>query len=217
MLQHTETVDGPGLVAVGSAVAERVTFEVETEIPTTHGPFRFRAYRDRVTGDEHLAIVSLAPVTQGALVRVHSECLTGEVFSSEKCECGPQLDAALERIAEGGVVVYLRGHEGRGIGLIAKLKAYRLQQSGLDTLDANLALGLPADDREYVAAAAILEDLGLHSVRLLTNNPDKIAQLTAHGIEVVERMPLVTGAAPSNLAYLRAKRDRMGHLIPADT
>ncbi|KRC62592.1 GTP cyclohydrolase [Agromyces sp. Root81] len=198
-------------------IAERVAFEVETEIPTAHGRFRFRAYRDLVTGDEHLAIVSMAPVTQGALVRVHSECLTGEVFSSEKCECGPQLDLALERIAAGGVVIYLRGHEGRGIGLIAKLKAYRLQQSGLDTLDANTALGLPADDREYASAAAILADLGLTSVRLLTNNPDKIAQLTEHGIDVVERVPLVTGAGPSNLAYLRAKRDRMGHLIPADT
>lgn len=203
--------------ASASAIAERVVFEVETEIPTAHGPFRFRAYRDRVTRDEHLAIVSLAPVTQGALVRVHSECLTGEVFSSEKCECGPQLDAALEQIAGGGVVVYLRGHEGRGIGLVAKLKAYRLQQSGLDTLDANLALGLPVDDREYVAAAAILGDLGLHSVRLLTNNPDKITQLTRHGIDVVERVPLVTGTAPANLDYLRAKRDRMGHLLPADT
>ncbi|SIN76987.1 GTP cyclohydrolase II [Agromyces cerinus subsp. cerinus] len=217
MPQQTETIEEPRLVAAAALVAERVAFEVETEIPTAHGRFRFRAYRDLVTGDEHLAIVSLAPVVQGALVRVHSECLTGEVFSSEKCECGPQLDAALERIADGGVVVYLRGHEGRGIGLVAKLKAYRLQQSGLDTLDANLALGLPADDREYVAAAAILGDLGLHSVRLLTNNPDKIAQLTGHGIEVVERVPLVTGAAPANLAYLRAKRDRMGHLIPADT
>ncbi|MBM7830656.1 3,4-dihydroxy 2-butanone 4-phosphate synthase/GTP cyclohydrolase II [Agromyces cerinus] len=217
MPQQTETVREPTPVAAELGAAGRVAFEVETEIPTAHGPFRFRAYRDLVTDDEHLAIVSLAPVTQGALVRVHSECLTGEVFSSEKCECGPQLDAALERIADGGVVVYLRGHEGRGIGLVAKLKAYRLQQSGLDTLDANLALGLPADDREYAAAAAILDDLGLHSVRLLTNNPDKIAQLTGHGIEVVERVPLVTGAAPANLAYLRAKRDRMGHLIPADT
>jgi 3,4-dihydroxy 2-butanone 4-phosphate synthase/GTP cyclohydrolase II len=212
MPQLSESVREPGL-----ALAERVAFEVETEIPTAHGPFRFRAYRDRITGDEHLAILSIAPVGDGALVRVHSECLTGEVFSSEKCECGPQLDAALERIAAGGVVVYLRGHEGRGIGLVAKLKAYRLQQSGLDTLDANLALGLPGDDREYMAAAAILDDLGLHSVRLLTNNPDKIAQLTGHGIDVVEQVPLLTGAAPANLEYLRAKRDRMGHLIPADT
>jgi 3,4-dihydroxy 2-butanone 4-phosphate synthase/GTP cyclohydrolase II len=197
--------------------ALRVAFEVETDIPTQHGTFRFRAYRDLVTGSEHLAIVSTAPLLQGALVRVHSECLTGEVFASEKCECGPQLDLALQRIASGGVVIYLRGHEGRGIGLIAKLKAYSLQQSGLDTLDANTALGFPADGREYAAAAAILDDLGLRAVRLLTNNPDKITQLERHGIEVIERVPIVTGAAPANLAYLRAKRDRMGHLIPADT
>jgi 3,4-dihydroxy 2-butanone 4-phosphate synthase/GTP cyclohydrolase II len=197
--------------------ARGVAFEVETDIPTQHGLFRFRAYRDLVTGSEHLAIVSTAPLSQGALVRVHSECLTGEAFASEKCECGPQLDLALQRIASGGVVVYLRGHEGRGIGLIAKLKAYSLQQAGLDTLDANTALGLPADSRDYAAAAAILDDLGLRSVRLLTNNPDKIAQLERHGIEVVERVPIVTGAGPANVAYLRAKRDRMGHLIPADT
>jgi 3,4-dihydroxy 2-butanone 4-phosphate synthase/GTP cyclohydrolase II len=195
----------------------RVAFEVETDIPTQHGTFRFRAYRDLVTGSEHLAIVSLAPLSQGALVRVHSECLTGEVFASEKCECGPQLDLALQRIASGGVVIYLRGHEGRGIGLIAKLKAYSLQQAGLDTLDANTALGFPADGREYAAAAAILEDLGLRAVRLLTNNPDKITQLQRHGIDVIERVPIVTGAGPANVAYLRAKRDRMGHLIPTDT
>lgn len=202
---------------VNAGTTRRVAFEVETDIPTRFGLFRFRAYRDLVTGSEHLAIISTTAVSQGALVRVHSECLTGEAFASEKCECGPQLDLALERIAAGGVVIYLRGHEGRGIGLIAKLKAYRLQQSGLDTLDANTALGFPGDAREYAAAAAILDDLGLRSVRLLTNNPDKIAQLSEHGIEVIERMPLVTGAAPANLAYLRAKRDRMGHLIPADT
>jgi 3,4-dihydroxy 2-butanone 4-phosphate synthase/GTP cyclohydrolase II len=197
--------------------AHRVAFEVETDIPTQHGLFRFRAYRDLVTASEHLAIVSTTPLSQGALVRVHSECLTGEAFASEKCECGPQLDLALQRIASGGVVVYLRGHEGRGIGLIAKLKAYRLQQAGLDTFDANTALGLPADSRDYAAAAAILDDLGLRSVRLLTNNPDKIAQLRQHGIEVVERVPIVTGTGPANVAYLRAKRDRMGHLIPAET
>jgi 3,4-dihydroxy 2-butanone 4-phosphate synthase/GTP cyclohydrolase II len=197
--------------------AGRVVFEVETDIPTRHGLFRFRAYRDLVTASEHLAIVSTTPLSQGALVRVHSECLTGEAFASEKCECGPQLDLALQRIADGGVVIYLRGHEGRGIGLIAKLKAYRLQQAGLDTLDANTSLGFPADGRDYAAAAAILDDLGLRSVRLLTNNPDKIAQLEWHGIEVVERVPIVTGTGPANVAYLRAKRDRMGHLIPADT
>ncbi|MET4638784.1 3,4-dihydroxy 2-butanone 4-phosphate synthase/GTP cyclohydrolase II [Mycetocola sp. 2940] len=194
-----------------------VTFEVETLVPTEYGPLRFRAYRDDDTGTEHLAIVSGDPAGSAAVVRVHSECLTGEVFGSHKCECGPQLEVALALIAEfGGVVIYLRGHEGRGIGLVAKLRAYRLQESGLDTLDANLALGLAADSREYSAAAAILTDLNVRSVRLLTNNPDKIAQLTASGISVAERLPLLVGERPANRDYLRAKRDRMGHLLAAE-
>ncbi|MET0989693.1 MAG: GTP cyclohydrolase II, partial [Glaciihabitans sp.] len=192
----------------------RVIFEVETTIPTEYGPFRFRAYRDRATGADHLAVISGTP-TNGALVRVHSECLTGEAFGSEKCECGPQLDAAMAAIRdEGGVVIYMRGHEGRGIGLINKLKAYRLQEDGLDTLDANLALGLPADDRDYSAAVAILEDLGLNEVRVITNNPDKIRQLSDRGITVLDRVPLVVGVGEFNEGYLGAKRDRMGHVLP---
>ncbi|MDH2443134.1 GTP cyclohydrolase II [Amnibacterium sp. CER49] len=191
----------------------RITFEVETNLPTEHGVFRVRAYRDQLNGDEHVALIVGEP-GPGALVRVHSECLTGEAFGSLKCECGPQLDAALERIQQdGGVVVYLRGHEGRGIGLVNKLRAYRLQEDGLDTLDANLALGLPADAREYVAAAVILRDLGVDDVRLLTNNPNKIAQLEEHGVHVAERVPLVVGVGDVNEAYLEAKRERMGHLI----
>ncbi|MCU1473799.1 GTP cyclohydrolase II [Amnibacterium sp.] len=191
----------------------RIRFEVETALPTTHGLFRVRAYRDAMTGDEHVALIVGTPGPD-ALVRVHSECLTGEAFGSLKCECGPQLDAALDAIqAEGGVVVYLRGHEGRGIGLVNKLRAYRLQEDGLDTLDANLALGLPADAREYIAAAVILEDLGVPSVRLLTNNPNKITQLEAHGVRVTERVPLVVGVGAVNEGYLEAKRARMGHLI----
>jgi 3,4-dihydroxy 2-butanone 4-phosphate synthase/GTP cyclohydrolase II len=145
---------------------------------------------------------------------VHSECLTGEAFGSLKCECGPQLDAALEAIQEGGgVVIYLRGHEGRGIGLINKLRAYRLQEDGLDTLDANLALGLPIDARDYSAATAILTDLGISRVRLLTNNPEKVRQLEAHGITVSERLPLVVGVGTGNTGYLDTKRQRMGHTI----
>jgi 3,4-dihydroxy 2-butanone 4-phosphate synthase/GTP cyclohydrolase II len=152
----------------------------------------------------------------GALVRVHSECLTGEAFGSLKCECGPQLDAALDRVQdEGGVVVYLRGHEGRGIGLINKLRAYRLQEQGFDTLDANLALGLPADARDYGAAVAILRDLGLNSVRLLSNNPEKRRQLEERGLTVSEQVPLVVGVGPDNVGYLDTKRDRMGHALPA--
>lgn len=193
---------------------ERVSFEVETNVPTAHGTFRVRAYRDRSTGADHVAWISGTP-TNGTLVRVHSECLTGEAFGSLKCECGPQLDAALERIRDdGGVVVYLRGHEGRGIGLINKLKAYKLQEEGLDTLDANLRLGFPADARDYGAATAILRDLGLSSVRLLTNNPEKARQLRERGIEVSELVPLVVGVGAFNEGYLDAKRDRMGHALP---
>ncbi len=199
---------------VATTEFQRVTFEVETTVPTTHGSFSVRAYRDRSTGADHVAFVR-GPVTDGTLVRVHSECLTGEAFGSLKCECGPQLDAALERIQdETGVVVYLRGHEGRGIGLVNKLRAYRLQEDGLDTLDANVALGLPADARDYGAATAILKDLGLSSVRLLSNNPEKKRQLEERGVEVSELVPLVVGVAPENEGYLDTKRDRMGHALP---
>jgi 3,4-dihydroxy 2-butanone 4-phosphate synthase/GTP cyclohydrolase II len=168
-----------------------------------------------MTGADHVAIIAGEP-GPGSLVRVHSECLTGEAFGSLKCECGPQLDAALDTIQrDGGVVIYLRGHEGRGIGLINKLRAYKLQEDGLDTLDANVALGLPIDARDYGAASAILNDLGITSVRLLTNNPEKVRQLQAHGIAVDERVPLVVGVGAFNERYLETKRERMGHVIPA--
>lgn len=198
---------------------ERVSFEVETNVPTKHGTFRVRAYRDRSTGADHVALIKDTPDGRGpgdgTIVRVHSECLTGEAFGSLKCECGPQLEAALETInTEGGVVIYLRGHEGRGIGLINKLKAYRLQEEGLDTLDANLRLGLPADARDYGAATAILKDLGISRVRLLSNNPEKARQLVERGIEVAEMVPLVVGVGEFNEGYLDVKRDRMGHDLP---
>jgi len=198
---------------------ERVSFEVETNVPTAHGTFRVRAYRDRSTGADHVAWIAPASdgsvPRDGALVRVHSECLTGEAFGSLKCECGPQLDAALATIHDGGgVVVYLRGHEGRGIGLVNKLRAYKLQEEGLDTLDANLRLGLPADARDYGAATAILRDLGLSTVRLLSNNPEKARQLRERGVEVSELVPLVVGVGEFNEGYLDAKRDRMGHALP---
>lgn len=190
-----------------------VTLEAEANVPTSHGTFRFLAYHDTRSATEHLAIVS-GELGDTALVRVHSECLTGEAFGSEKCECGPQLDAALDLIAtEGGVVVYMRGQEGRGIGLLNKLRAYALQEQGLDTLDANLALGLPADARDYSAAVAILADLGIERVRLLTNNTDKVAQLSSLGMDVIEQVPLVVGVGPNNEGYLETKRARMGHII----
>jgi len=192
----------------------RVSLRAEAQVPTAHGDFRFLAYKDRVTGTDHLAVVAGELTDEPPLVRVHSECLTGEAFDSLKCECGPQLDAALDAIAtQGGVVVYMRGHEGRGIGLINKLRAYSLQESGLDTVDANLALGLPADARDYAAAAGILADLGIEKVRLLTNNTDKVTQLRELGLEIVEQVPLLVGVGPNNHQYLSTKRDRMGHLI----
>lgn len=194
----------------------RVAFEVETTVPTTHGSFTVRAYRDRSTGADHVAFIK-GPLRDGALVRVHSECLTGEAFGSLKCECGPQLQAALDTVQrEGGMVIYLRGHEGRGIGLINKLKAYRLQEDGLDTLDANLALGLPADARDYGAAHGILKDVGLGSIRLLSNNPEKRRQLEERGVVVTGLVPLVVGVGADNEGYLGTKRDRMGHALPSD-
>ncbi|MFT4220517.1 MAG: GTP cyclohydrolase II [Microbacterium sp.] len=191
----------------------RVSLRAEASVPTAHGEFRFLAYKDRSTGTDHLAVVS-GDLGDAPLVRVHSECLTGEAFGSLKCECGPQLDAALDAIEQdGGVVIYMRGHEGRGIGLINKLRAYSLQERGLDTVDANLALGLPADARDYAAAAGILADLGVERVRLLTNNTDKTHQLRELGIEIVEQVPLIVGVGPNNHQYLETKRDRMGHVI----
>ncbi len=193
----------------------RVSVRAETTVPTTHGPLRMRAYRDRLTGIDHIAIISGEHVPDNAVVRIHSECLTGEAFGSLKCECGPQLDAALDYIGEhGGVVVYVRGHEGRGIGLANKLRAYSLQERGLDTVDANVALGFPEDARDYGGAADILRDLGLTRVRLLSNNPDKGNQLAAHGIAVSEYLPLVVGVVAGNDGYLQTKRDRMGHMLP---
>jgi 3,4-dihydroxy 2-butanone 4-phosphate synthase/GTP cyclohydrolase II len=192
----------------------QVSLRADSTVPTSHGVFRFLAYKDRITGTDHLAIVK-GDLSDGApLVRVHSECLTGEAFGSLKCECGPQLDAALDAIEQdGGIVIYMRGHEGRGIGLINKLRAYALQERGYDTVDANTALGLPADARDYAAAAGILADLGVEKLRLLTNNTDKVGQLRALGIEVVEQVPLIVGVGPNNHQYLETKRDRMGHII----
>lgn len=195
------------------AQPHRVTFSGEAKLPTTHGDVMIRGYRDERTGDEHVALI--APTREGVVptVRVHSECLTGDAFGSLRCDCGPQLDAAIEAIvAEGGAVVYLTGHEGRGIGIARKIQAYALQDKGRDTVDANADLGLPIDRREYGAAAAILFDLGLTSVRLLTNNPAKVEALRASGIEVVERIPHHVGANPHNEHYRRTKVERMGHL-----
>ncbi|GAA3512155.1 3,4-dihydroxy-2-butanone-4-phosphate synthase [Georgenia daeguensis] len=195
----------------------RVRRTGSASLPTEHGTFTVHGYQDLATGAEHTALVAdRAPAAGGApLVRLHSECLTGDALGSLRCDCGPQLRAALEATArEGGAVVYLRGHEGRGIGLLQKIRAYSLQDSGRDTLEANLDLGLPADAREYAAGAAILADLGLRSVRLLTNNPDKAAGLRDGGIDVEEIVGLETAVTPHNHRYLSTKRSAMGHHLP---
>lgn len=199
--------------------SNRIRFEAEAKLPTSHGDFRVRGYYDVQTTADHVAIISGNPTGKNVLVRLHSECITGEAFGSLKCECGPQLDAALDTInadSEGGVVIYLRGQEGRGIGLLNKLKAYALQEQGMDTVDANLALGFPSEAREYGAAVAILQDLGVETVRLLSNNPAKRSFLEEAGIAVVETVPLIVGVAEQNIGYLQTKRERMGHEIPAN-
>ncbi len=189
----------------------------QTRLPTAHGEFTAYGYRITIDDSEHLALVyGDVSGPEPVLTRVHSECLTGDVLGSHRCDCGPQLNEAMARIVtEGrGVVVYLRGHEGRGIGLVAKLQAYALQDEGRDTVDANLDLGLPADSRHYGTATQVLRDLGVKSVRLLTNNPDKTASLEDFGITVAERVPLAIHPTEDNIDYLRTKRDRMGHLLP---
>lgn len=211
---HLEAMDPRPAAATHAARA--VSLRADTLVPTEHGDMRFLAYRDRTTGTDHLAIVSGDLTGSAPIVRVHSECLTGEAFGSLKCECGPQLDAALATIAaQSGVVIYMRGHEGRGIGLINKLRAYALQERGFDTLDANIELGLPADARDYAAAASILADLGINELRLLTNNTDKVDQLRSFGLDVTEQLPLIVGVGPNNHQYLETKRDRMGHVLGA--
>jgi 3,4-dihydroxy 2-butanone 4-phosphate synthase/GTP cyclohydrolase II len=208
------------LITIADLIAYRRRFEKQVErvaearIPTVHGEFTAIGFDSVLDGVEHVALVA-GEIGDGAdvLVRVHSECLTGDVLGSLRCDCGPQLDAALAAVAaEGrGVVLYVRGHEGRGIGLMHKLQAYQLQDAGADTVDANLALGMPADARDYGTGAQILVDLGVRSMRLLTNNPAKRAGLEGYGLAITGRVPLPIRPNPENLHYLRTKRDRMGH------
>ncbi|WP_326695232.1 bifunctional 3,4-dihydroxy-2-butanone-4-phosphate synthase/GTP cyclohydrolase II [Streptomyces sp. NBC_01766] len=205
------------LIAYRRSSEPTVRREATVQLPTSFGEFTTYGYRSVADGIEHVALVR-GDIGDGddVLVRIHSECLTGDIFHSLRCDCGPQLEASMERITEEGrgVVVYLRGHEGRGIGLLSKLRAYELQERGRDTLDANLELGLPADARDYGAGAQILVDLGVHSVRLMTNNPEKTAALVRHGLEVNSREAMPVQAGEHNLRYLRTKRDRMGHDLP---
>ena len=218
---------GLALISIEQLIEHRrrterlVTRVAETVIPNAYGDWRAYGYRSDIDGTEHLALVlgdldaeGDAGEGEDVLVRVHSECLTGDVFGSQRCDCGAQLDASMAKIAERGrgVVLYLRGHEGRGIGLVSKLAAYKLQDAGADTVDANLRLGLPVDAREYSVAAQLLDDLGVRSVRLLTNNPAKVDSLAAHGFGVT-RIPLPPLTTRHNLRYLTTKRDRLGHQL----
>jgi len=189
---------------------------VEARIPTVHGEFRAVGFRSLIDGREHVAMIR-GEIGDGedVLVRVHSECLTGDVFGSLRCDCGPQLDEALHKVAEAGrgVVLYIRGHEGRGIGLFQKLAAYNLQDEGRDTVEANLDLGLPVDSRDYGVGAQILYDLGVRSMRLLTNNPTKRAGIEGYGLTILGREPLVIPATPYNRRYLETKVHKLGHLL----
>ncbi|HEX2193034.1 MAG TPA: bifunctional 3,4-dihydroxy-2-butanone-4-phosphate synthase/GTP cyclohydrolase II [Acidimicrobiales bacterium] len=194
-------------------LVERVA---HARIPTAWGDFDCYVYESLLDHDEHVALVRGAVQgEENVLVRVHSECLTGDVFGSLRCDCGPQLEVALEMIAAAGlgVIVYLRGHEGRGVGLAHKLRAYTLQDEGADTVDANLALGLPVDNREYGIGAQILVDLGITTMRLITNNPAKYGGLEGYGLEIVERVGVQSRPNPENIAYLRTKKRRLGHLL----
>jgi len=206
------------LVAYRSPQHEDLELVASSWMPTTAGTFRALAYRSRRDGTEHLALVAgdvaaAGRSEAGALVRVHSECLTGDIIGSLRCDCGGQLQQAMHAVAEAGagVIVYLRGHEGRGVGLAHKIRAYAFQEGGLDTVEANLVQGLPSDARSYEAAAAVLADLGVMRVRLITNNPVKPLELARLGVTVVTRVALPVLPTPENVRYLRTKRDRMGH------
>jgi 3,4-dihydroxy 2-butanone 4-phosphate synthase/GTP cyclohydrolase II len=221
-LRDFATAHGLALVSIEQLIEYRrrterqLSRQAQTRLPNAYGLWQALGYRHDIDGTEYLALV-LGDVADGAdvLTRLHSECLTGDVFGSLRCDCGAQLEAAMAEIAaEGrGVVLYLRGHEGRGIGLLSKLRAYELQDAGADTVDANLVLGLPADAREYSAGAQMLADLGVHSVRLLTNNPAKVSGLTDCGVDVTARIALPAAVTPYNLRYLATKRDKLGHQI----
>ena len=213
---------GLNLISIAQMIRYRRQHEklvkrvAEARIPTQWGDFTCYVYESMLDGEQHVAMVRGAVQgEEGVLVRVHSECLTGDVFGSLRCDCGVQLDAAMRMIAEEdlGVMAYLRGHEGRGIGLGHKIRAYDLQDQGADTVDANVALGLPVDSREYGIGAQILVDLGITTMRLVTNNPSKYGGLEGFGLDIVERVPSVVAPNPENIRYLRTKQERMGHLL----
>jgi GTP cyclohydrolase II len=214
MKTSAETVTSSSVACGEPDVNDCVTLVAKATIPTRYGTFMSYCYRVKATDAEHIAFV-MGDVSgdEPALIRLHSECVTGDVFGSYRCDCGEQLDMALHYIAaEGrGVLLYLRGHEGRGIGLANKIRAYALQEQGFDTVDANLQLGLPDDAREYDSAAAIVRALGINSVRLMSNNPSKFDTLLKHGIPVCERVALAIPVREENERYIKTKQARFGH------
>jgi 3,4-dihydroxy 2-butanone 4-phosphate synthase/GTP cyclohydrolase II len=220
---HLEIVNIADLVGYRRATEQLVQHVASATMPTEFGEFRAVAYRSTVDGIEHLALV-MGDVAEGGrsqagvLVRVHSECLTGDTFSSQRCDCGDQLRRAMQAVADEGcgVIVYLRGHEGRGIGLAHKIRAYSLQERGYDTVDANVMQGLPVDSRTYGTGAHILSDLGVRQIRLITNNPAKYGGLSSYGLKIVGRVSLPSLATAHNIRYLTTKQERMGHEIDVD-
>lgn len=217
MRAHSRT-HGGNAIDIGYALELSDTDVAEADLRTRRGSFRAVAFRDPVDGEEHLALVrGEVEGRTDVLVRMHSECMTGDIFGATRCECGDQLGAALDAIVrEGaGVLVYLRGHEGRGIGLVAKVRTHVLQDDqGLDTVDSATAIGLPVDVRDYGPAARVLRRLGVRSVRLLSNNPEKQQALESYGITIAARVPLLAAVSDDNIRYLTAKRDRLGHDLP---
>ncbi|MBS1264623.1 MAG: Riboflavin biosynthesis protein RibBA [Acidimicrobiaceae bacterium] len=224
-LEEFAECHGLTVLAIADLIRHRRRYEklvdqfASARIPTRYGDFTAHAYRSRLDEDEHVAFV-LGDIStvDVPLVRVHSECLTGDLLGSIRCDCGSQLDASLEAIGrEGaGVIVYLRGHEGRGIGIAHKLRAYELQDEGLDTVDANLEQGLPVDSREYGVGAQILSDLGVTRMRLMTNNPVKYGGLEGYGLEIADRVPIRVTPNEENVRYLETKRDRLGHMLGSE-
>jgi 3,4-dihydroxy 2-butanone 4-phosphate synthase/GTP cyclohydrolase II len=221
-LERFADTHGLPLITIADLIRYRRRNEIlvkrvaQARIPTEAGEYSAYVYESLLDGEQHLAFV-LGDIAgqDNVLVRVHSECLTGDVFGSLRCDCGPQLHAALDLIEQEGrgVVIYLRGHEGRGIGLGHKIRAYSLQERGHDTVDANLELGLPVDSREYGIGAQMLVDLGVTTMRVMTNNPVKYGGLEGFGLDIVERVPLESTPNAENISYLRTKRERMGHLL----